>query len=228
MQDFEENINDNTPEGSEPEVSPENTPETFETPETSEVPETETPEEQPQEGVKEEVAQEEVAQEESPAEESTQEETREEPVQEEAEDYFQDNDYQEVFVEEPKIEIPTVSRENIVIGEVLDKKFDEIVTVRPVRFANFDNDEQVVGPPRKNIDIMQDVRVGLTVELGRAKMKVRKLLEIAKGSIIEIDKIAGEQAELYVCGKLVARGEVIVIEDKFGIRIASIVEQKDA
>ena len=125
------------------------------------------------------------------------------------------------------LNVSTVSKEDTVLGEVLDKKYDEMVTVQPVRFASFDQDEQVVGPPRKNLDILQDVGMKLTVELGRTRMKVRELLDIAKGSIIEIDKMAGDQAELFVCGKPVARGEVIVIEDKFGLRIASIVEQKE-
>ena len=103
---------------------------------------------------------------------------------------------------------------------------DGLVTVQPVKFANFENDEFVVGMPRKNIDIMQDVDIKVTVELGRTKMKVRKVLDMAKGTIIEINKVAGEQVELYVCGKLVAYGEVIVIEDKFGLRITSIAENK--
>lgn len=102
-----------------------------------------------------------------------------------------------------------------------------LVTVQPVKFANFENDEFIVGTPRKNIDIMQDVNIKTTVELGRTKMKVRKILDMTKGTIIEINKVAGEQVELYVCGKLVACGEVIVIEDKFGLRVTSIAETRN-
>ena len=73
---------------------------------------------------------------------------------------------------------------------------------------------------------MQDIMIKVTVELGRCKMKLKKVLDIQKGSIIEINKVAGEQVELFVSGKLVAIGEVIVMEDKFGLRITSIVEDK--
>ena len=103
---------------------------------------------------------------------------------------------------------------------------DEVITVKPIRFASFENEVSAVGTPRKNLDIMQDVKAKITVELGRCKMKVKKVLDIQKGSIIEINKVAGEQVELFVCGKLVAHGEVIVIEDKFGLRITSIIEDK--
>ena len=103
---------------------------------------------------------------------------------------------------------------------------DEVITVKPIRFASFENEVSAVGTPRKNLDIMQDVKAKITVELGRCKMKVKKVLDIQNGSIIEINKVAGEQVELFVCGKLVAHGEVIVIEDKFGLRITSIIEDK--
>lgn len=128
--------------------------------------------------------------------------------------------------DEDKYKSTVITDTSITLGETRDKKYDEIVTVQPVTFASFENDELVVGPPRKNLDIMQDVHIRITVELGRTRMKVKKLLDITKGTIIEINKVAGEQAELFVCGKLVAIGEVIVIEDKFGLKITSIVETK--
>ncbi|MBQ3101809.1 flagellar motor switch protein FliN [bacterium] len=111
-------------------------------------------------------------------------------------------------------------------AEQKDELDDEVITVKPIRFASFENEVSAVGTPRKNLDIMQDVKAKITVELGRCKMKVKKVLDIQKGSIIEINKVAGEQVELFVCGKLVAHGEVIVIEDKFGLRITSIIEDK--
>ncbi len=111
-------------------------------------------------------------------------------------------------------------------AEAKDELDDEVITVKPIRFASFENEVSAVGTPRKNLDIMQDVKAKITVELGRCKMKVKKVLDIQKGSIIEINKVAGEQVELFVCGKLVAHGEVIVIEDKFGLRITSIIEDK--
>ena len=61
----------------------------------------------------------------------------------------------------------------------------------------------------------------VSVELGRTKTSIREVMEMETGSIVELDKIAGEQVEIFVNEKLVARGEVIVIEDKFGVRITS-------
>ena|GEM_PF-6749132 len=217
MQEFEEeNISDSMFDaGAEPEVQPENVPEIASGEQSQD--------EAPPEAIDPPQEQEDVVQ------ESPREKTPPPQKQSQTRNYYApvfENDFQDDF-EPQKIEVSTVSKESTVLGEVLDKKFDELVTVQPVRFANFDNDDQTVGPPRKNLDIMQDVGMRLTVELGRTRMKVRKLLDITKGSIIEIDKMAGDQAELFVCGKLVARGEVIVIEDKFGLRIASIVEQKE-
>ncbi len=123
----------------------------------------------------------------------------------------------------PRQQAPQAPQAKAEPKEELD---DEVITVKPIRFASFENEVSAVGTPRKNLDIMQDVKAKITVELGRCKMKVKKVLDIQKGSIIEINKVAGEQVELFVCGKLVAHGEVIVIEDKFGLRITSIIEDK--
>ena len=67
-----------------------------------------------------------------------------------------------------------------------------------------------------------DVKLQLTVELGRAVLPIKKVLELTRGSIIELEKVAGEPVELYANGKLIAYGEVVVIEDNFGLRITSI------
>jgi flagellar motor switch protein FliN/FliY len=68
-----------------------------------------------------------------------------------------------------------------------------------------------------------DVPLEISVELGRVKMMVRDVLELGSGAIIEIDKAAGEPVDVMVNGTLVARGEVVVIEDNFGVRITEIV-----
>ena len=66
----------------------------------------------------------------------------------------------------------------------------------------------------------------ISVELGRTKSSIREVMELEEGSVVELDKIAGEQVEIYVNEKLVAKGEVIVIEDKFGVRITATNIQK--
>ncbi|EKE02597.1 MAG: flagellar motor switch protein [uncultured bacterium] len=96
------------------------------------------------------------------------------------------------------------------------------VTVQPVQFAAF-NDLNSFGETGKNLDLLMDVKLKLTVELGRSELAIKKVLELTRGSIIELDKVAGEPVELYANGKLIAKGEVVVIEDNFGLRITSIV-----
>ena len=96
------------------------------------------------------------------------------------------------------------------------------VTVQPVQFASFEDLEQVQGPQNQNLNILLDVKLQLTVELGRTELPIKKVLELTKGSIVTLNKAAGEPVELYANGKLIAYGEVVVIEDNFGLRITDI------
>lgn len=75
----------------------------------------------------------------------------------------------------------------------------------------------------ENIDFIMDIPLEVTVRLGRAKLPIKDLLELGAGSVIELDRIAGEPLEVLVNSKLVARGEAIVVNDKFGIRLTEIV-----
>lgn len=97
------------------------------------------------------------------------------------------------------------------------------VTVQPVQFASFDKASALSGTANQNLNLVMDVNLGLTVELGRAELPIKNVLELTRGSIIELDKVAGEPVELYANGKLIAKGEVVVIEDNFGLRITSII-----
>lgn len=104
---------------------------------------------------------------------------------------------------------------------------DAPVTIQPVKFSSFDSNEQIHGEPNKNLDLLLDIKLQLAVELGRCELPIKKVLELTRGSIIELDKVAGEPVELYANGKLVAQGEVVVIEDNFGLRITSITEPEE-
>ena len=74
-----------------------------------------------------------------------------------------------------------------------------------------------------DIDLVMDVPVQVTVELGRAKMQIRNLLALTQGSVVELDIIAGEPLEVVVNGCLVAQGEVVIVNDRYGIRLTDIV-----
>jgi len=97
------------------------------------------------------------------------------------------------------------------------------VTVRPVQFSSFDNQPNVYGEENKNLELVMDITLSLTVELGRTELSIKDVLELTRGSVIELDRVAGEPVDLMANGKLIAKGEVVVIEDNFGLRITSIV-----
>lgn len=106
-------------------------------------------------------------------------------------------------------------------------KNDGPITVQSVKFASFEDQTPAQGESNKNLDILMDIKLQLTVELGRTELPIKKVLELTRGSIIELEKVAGEPVELYANGKLVAHGEVVVIEDNFGLRITSITDPDD-
>ncbi|MEK6579407.1 MAG: flagellar motor switch protein FliN [Bdellovibrionota bacterium] len=78
-------------------------------------------------------------------------------------------------------------------------------------------------PPVQSLDFILDIPLKLTVELGRTKVAIRDVLQLAQGSVLELSKFAGEPLEVLVNDKLVARGEVVVVNEKFGIRLTDII-----
>ncbi|EKV57777.1 flagellar motor switch protein [Brachyspira hampsonii 30446] len=78
--------------------------------------------------------------------------------------------------------------------------------------------------PSNNIGLLMDVTINVTVELGRARLSIREILGLGEGSIIELQKLAGEPVDLLVNGKLIAKGEVVVIDECFGVRVTDIVD----
>jgi flagellar motor switch protein FliN/FliY len=80
-----------------------------------------------------------------------------------------------------------------------------------------------VGGGQLNLDLIMDVRLKLTLEVGRARITVRNLLGLTQGSVVELDKLAGEPLDVLVNGTLVAHGEVVTVNEKFGIRLLDVV-----
>jgi len=75
----------------------------------------------------------------------------------------------------------------------------------------------------KDIDFLLDIPLAVTVQLGMTRMLIRDLLQLGQGSVVELDKLAGEPMEIMVNNKLVARGEVVVVNEKFGVRLTDII-----
>ncbi len=97
----------------------------------------------------------------------------------------------------------------------------EHVNVQPAQFQSFDDSRIMI--EKKNISLIMDVPLQVTVELGRTHKLIREILEFGPGSIIELDKLAGEPVDIMVNGKAIAKGEVVVIDESFGVRITDII-----
>lgn len=98
--------------------------------------------------------------------------------------------------------------------------------VKPAEFPDLSGAAEVKPAP-PNLDLVKEIEVVLTVELGRTEMLIQDILELTPGKVIELNRLAGEPLDILVNGTLLARGEVVVVDENFGIRITSILEPKD-
>lgn len=103
---------------------------------------------------------------------------------------------------------------------------ERTANIQPAAFSNFEkpalNEQEA-----KNLDMLLDIPLEVTVELGRTKRSIKEILELAPGSIVELDKLAGEPVDILVNQRLIAKGEVVVIDENFGVRVTDIVSQKE-
>ncbi len=79
----------------------------------------------------------------------------------------------------------------------------------------------------RDLDFLLDIPLLVSVELGRTKMLINDLLQLGQGSVVELDKLAGEPMEIYVNSRLIARGEVVVVNEKFGVRLTDIISPSE-
>jgi flagellar motor switch protein FliN/FliY len=93
-------------------------------------------------------------------------------------------------------------------------------------FEQFANENLTASEPQ-GFDMVMDIPVALTVELGRTKIPIRNLLQLAHGSIVELDGLAGEPMDVLINGTLIAQGEVVVVNEKFGIRLTDIITPQE-
>jgi flagellar motor switch protein FliN/FliY len=96
-----------------------------------------------------------------------------------------------------------------------------MVNVQPAQYQSFDNDQWSI--EKESIDLIKDIPLEVTVELGRTKKLIKDILEFGPGTILELDKLAGEPVDILVNGKYIAKGEVVVIDESFGVRITDII-----
>ncbi len=118
------------------------------------------------------------------------------------------------------IEIKNTGRDSAAGGELV--KTPAKKSVKKLEFASFDESDKTTEPP-KNLDFILDIPLTISVELGRTKMVINDMLQLGQGSVIELVKLAGEPLDIYVNGKLMAKGEVVLVNDKFGVRLTDII-----
>lgn len=108
-------------------------------------------------------------------------------------------------------------------GSDTDNLFAQASDAKPATglFQSFSS--SVASGTQNDIDMILDIPVQLTVELGRTKIPIKHILQLAQGSVIELDGLAGEPMDVLVNGYLIAQGEVVVVNDKFGIRLTDII-----
>ena len=90
-------------------------------------------------------------------------------------------------------------------------------------FENLEDDASAANDDEVNLDVILDVPVDISMEIGRTKISIRNLLKLNQGSVIELDRLAGEPMDVLVNGTLIAHGEVVVVNDKFGIRLTDVI-----
>ena len=106
-------------------------------------------------------------------------------------------------------------------GAIASAARDTVDSVAPAKFTNFSNDSSAMAG--NDINMILDIPVQLTVELGRTRIPIKHILQLAQGSVVELEALAGEPMDVLVNGYLIAQGEVVVVNDKFGIRLTDIV-----
>ena len=97
--------------------------------------------------------------------------------------------------------------------------------VTPAAFPDLSGAVQAKGGS-PNLELVRDIQVTLTAELGRTDMIIQDILELTPGKVIELDRLAGEPLDIMVNGKLLAKGEVVVVDENFGVRITSIIDPR--
>ncbi len=98
---------------------------------------------------------------------------------------------------------------------------------KPAELEQFDEDAPISAEERRKLDAILDIPVTITMEVGRSQITIRNLLQLNQGSVVELDRIAGEPLDVLVNGTLIAHGEVVVVNDKFGIRLTDVISQTE-
>ena len=109
--------------------------------------------------------------------------------------------------------------------EALDEQASAL-SAEPVELEELTPDDvPITGEEKRKLDAILDIPVTISMEVGRSNISIRNLLQLNQGSVVELDRVAGESLDVLVNGTLIAHGEVVVVNDKFGIRLTDVVSQ---
>ena len=97
--------------------------------------------------------------------------------------------------------------------------------VQVAELDDLSDDEPITQEQKKKLDTILDIPVTISMEVGRSQISIRNLLQLNQGSVVELDRVAGEPLDVLVNGTLIAHGEVVVVNDKFGIRLTDVISQ---
>ena len=97
--------------------------------------------------------------------------------------------------------------------------------VEVAELEEFEEDREITPKEKRKLDTILDIPVTISMEVGRSNISIRNLLQLNQGSVVELDRVAGEPLDVLVNGTLIAHGEVVVVNDKFGIRLTDVISQ---
>jgi len=110
--------------------------------------------------------------------------------------------------------------------EALDEQAEAREAAETVELEELTPDDApITGEEKRKLDAILDIPVTISMEVGRSNISIRNLLQLNQGSVVELDRVAGESLDVLVNGTLIAHGEVVVVNDKFGIRLTDVVSQ---
>ena len=122
-----------------------------------------------------------------------------------------------------------MSSEEDLMADAWAAALDEQVKseARPATLDEFDTDAPITAEERRKLDTILEIPVTIAMEVGRSQINIRNLLQLNQGSVVELDRVAGEPLDVLVNGTLIAHGEVVVVNDKFGIRLTDVISQTE-
>jgi flagellar motor switch protein FliN/FliY len=110
--------------------------------------------------------------------------------------------------------------------EAMDEQASaEAQDAEPVALDELNEEAPISGDEKRKLDAILDIPVTISMEVGRSHISIRNLLQLNQGSVVELDRVAGEALDVLVNGTLIAHGEVVVVNDKFGIRLTDVISQ---